>query len=87
MSYTLDLSDLIAQLRADILAEIQAGLAEREWAPWMRLDTAATYLDMSPERLRKLVARRAIPFSQEGPGCRVFFERSALDEWMRSQQM
>lgn len=54
-----------------------------EAAPeWLSIETAATYLDVSPERVRKLVARRALPHYQEGPGCRVFLHRSELDEWM-----
>jgi excisionase family DNA binding protein len=51
---------------------------------WMNVNTAARYLDVSTERVRKLVARREIPFTQEAPGCRVFFSRSDLDAWMRS---
>jgi excisionase family DNA binding protein len=49
----------------------------------MSIETAARYLDAPVERLRKLKERRAIPFSQEAPECRVHFSRSALDEWMR----
>jgi excisionase family DNA binding protein len=49
------------------------------WPEWMSVETAARYLDVSPERVRKLQSRREIPFHQEGPGCRVFFRRSDLD--------
>jgi len=49
----------------------------------MNVATCARYLDVSPERVRKLVATRRIPYSQEAPGCRVFFRRSELDEWMQ----
>jgi excisionase family DNA binding protein len=52
------------------------------WPEWMSIATAARYLDVEPERLRKLQARRSVPYYQEGPGCRVFFRRSELDEWM-----
>jgi len=49
---------------------------------FMSIDTAAKYLDVSPERLRKLQARRRIPYYQEGIGCRVLFRRTDLDQWM-----
>lgn len=52
------------------------------WPEWMSVETAARYLDASPERVRKLAARGELPFSQEAPGCRVFFRRSELDEAM-----
>jgi excisionase family DNA binding protein len=50
----------------------------------MNTSTAARYLDVSPERVRKLQARREIPFAQEAPGCRVSFSRRELDAWMRT---
>jgi excisionase family DNA binding protein len=67
-----------------IAAAIDGPTDDPVWPVWMNLKTAACYLDMSPERLRKLVARREIPFTQEAPGCRVFFSRSDLDAWMRA---
>jgi excisionase family DNA binding protein len=61
---------------------------EREpWPHWMSTETAAAYLDCSVERVRKLVARRQIPFAQEGHGCRLEFSRDDLDEWMRSRRV
>jgi excisionase family DNA binding protein len=53
-----------------------------QWPQWMSVETASRYLDVPPERLRKLKERREIPFHQEGVGCRVFFARRDLDEWM-----
>jgi excisionase family DNA binding protein len=50
----------------------------------MAIETAARYLDVSPQRLRKQVAHRQIPFHQEDKGCRVLFRRSELDDWMSS---
>lgn len=69
---------------ADLVEERVLGrLATAEAAAeWLSIETAARYLDVSPERVRKLVARRAIPHYQEGPGCRVFLRRRELDEWM-----
>ncbi|MBA2460729.1 MAG: helix-turn-helix domain-containing protein, partial [Actinobacteria bacterium] len=49
---------------------------------WLSVESAAVYLDVSPERVRKLVARRALPYYQDGIGCRVFLRRRELDEWM-----
>lgn len=54
------------------------------WPQWMGVETAARYLDVSPQRLRKLVAAGSVPYVQEGPGCRVFFGRAELDRWMRA---
>jgi len=39
---------------------------------------------MSEDRIRKLVARREIPYCQEAPGCRIFFSRADLDESLAS---
>lgn len=73
------LVELIASRVLAVLGECEDG---RRWPEWMSVETAAGYLDVSPERVRKLVARREIPFSQEAPGCRVFFRRADLDKWM-----
>jgi len=56
------------------------------WPEWMNIDTAARYLDCTPERVRKLVARREIPYHQEAPGCRIFFRRDELDTWMAASR-
>jgi excisionase family DNA binding protein len=70
------------------VAAIAAAVARNEhdegWPDWMGVETTARYLDVSPERVRKLIAARRIPYSQEAPGCRVFMRRSALDGWMES---
>ena len=57
------------------------------WPEHMGVETAGRYLDLSPEALRKLVLRRKVPFSQEGKGRRLSFERRALDAWMRDQRI
>jgi excisionase family DNA binding protein len=67
----------------EALAEREAG---RSWPEWMSVETAAAYLDVSPEGLRKLVARRQIPFSQEATGCRILFGRRDLDAWLAGQR-
>jgi excisionase family DNA binding protein len=66
--------------------ELEAGAASEPWPQWMSVTTASRYLDVSPERLRKLIARRQIPFVQEGRGCRVSLSRHDLDQCMRGQR-
>jgi excisionase family DNA binding protein len=74
------------QAALDAVAAALPAVPVEPWPEWMNVETAAAYLDSSVERLRKLVARRQIPFVQEGPGCRVFFRRSDLDAWMEKQR-
>ena len=52
---------------------------------WMTTADAAGYLGMTANALHKLTAARAIPFSQDGPGCRCWFRRSDLDRWRGSR--
>jgi excisionase family DNA binding protein len=59
----------------------------KPWPEYMGVERAAAYLDMTPEALRKLVQRRKIPFSQEGPGCRLSFARADLDEYARRHRI
>ncbi len=73
---------VIAERVAQILQTNQSARTDREWPEWMSVETAATYLDISEERVRKLKDRHGIPYYQDGPGCRIFFYRSELDEWM-----
>ncbi len=51
---------------------------------WLTTAEAAAYLGMSPNALHKLTAARALPFAQDGPGCRCYFKRSDLDRWRDS---
>jgi len=82
----LDLGGIVdglrAQLRAELRDAVRAEVEAAAWPEWMAIESAARYLDVAVERVRKLHARREIPFYQEGKGCRVFFRRSELDEWM-----
>lgn len=72
---------------AAIAAALPAPTGRDEWPAWMPVERAAEYLGCSCERLRKLAARRQIPFSQEAKGCRLEFCREELDEWMRSRRV
>ena len=53
---------------------------------WMTTVETADYLGMSANALHKLTAARAIPFSQDGPGCRCYFKRSDLDRWRETRE-
>lgn len=48
---------------------------------WLDSRTAAEYLGVHRDTLRKLAAERAIPVHQDGRGCKLFFRRADLDEW------
>ena len=48
---------------------------------WLDSEAAAAYLSLPRSTLHKLTAERAIPFAQEGPGCKLYFKRSELDGW------
>jgi excisionase family DNA binding protein len=48
---------------------------------WLDAAGAAAYLSLPKSTLHKLTAERAIPFAQDGPGCKVYFKRSDLDAW------
>jgi excisionase family DNA binding protein len=72
---------------ADLVAEKLGNRSEppTQWPQWMSIETAARYLDCPPERLHKLKQRHQIPHAQDGPGGRIWFEREALDQWMRKR--
>jgi excisionase family DNA binding protein len=89
MSVTLQLPEELVEaiaLRAADIAVERLRVELQAWPEWMGIVTAARYLDVSVERLRKLQARRQLPFHQKGRGCRVFFRRSELDEAMTELQ-
>jgi excisionase family DNA binding protein len=48
---------------------------------WLDAKQAAAYLSLPRSTLHKLTAEQAIPFEQEGAGCKLYFKRSALDAW------
>ena len=86
ISVPVEMVEAIVAVAAEHVLEELRDHSERDpWPEWMSVETAARYLDVSAERLRKLVARRGIPFVQEGPGCRIFFSCHDLDSWMQRQ--
>jgi excisionase family DNA binding protein len=77
------LETLRDEIRIAVLADLRADVLP-QWPEWLSISTAAVYLDMSEERVRKLQARGVLPYHQEGPGCRVFFKRTDLDATMEA---
>lgn len=75
----------------DALADLLAPKLEARLKPaqsvedgWLDAKRAAAYVGLSVNALHKLTAERAIPFEQEGPGCKMWFKRSELDGWRRT---
>ncbi len=50
---------------------------------WLDSRHAAQYLGLHRDTLRRLAAERALPSEQDGPGCKLYFRRSDLDDWRR----
>jgi excisionase family DNA binding protein len=81
------LIDQIAERVAERLAPAPAPSTASEPTgedEWLDSRHAATYLGVHRDTLRKLAAERAIPSEQEGPNCKLYFRRSALDSWRRT---
>jgi excisionase family DNA binding protein len=76
----------IAERAASIVLD-RLALQDREtrWPEWMDVRTAAEYLGCTPGRVRKLVERRQVPFSQVAPGCRIFLRGRDLDRWLEGR--
>jgi excisionase family DNA binding protein len=73
-------------LAADLAAALQPHM-EREQpvdGAWLTSREAAAYLGLTRAALHQLTAARAVPFEQDGPGCKLYFKRTELDEWRRA---
>jgi hypothetical protein len=82
----LALTEAVEALVAERIAEAVADL-ERDgerWPAYMDVPTAARYLGVAEERVRKLIARRAVAVVQEAPRHRVTLARDDLDALMRT---
>ena len=80
------LDDDALEALAERLAPRLAGKlvpAQRSEDGWLDAKQAAAYIGLSSHALHKLTAARAIPFEQDGPGCKTWFKRSELDAWRR----
>lgn len=74
---------LVEQVAAAVVARLENDSANRG-DEWFDSAQAAEYLGLHRDTLRRLAAARAIPTEQDGRGCKLFFRRSALDEWRQS---
>jgi excisionase family DNA binding protein len=79
--------ELIEALVDAVTDRVLERLAERETQgkgrqEWLSIASAATHMDVSQERVRKLIARGELPHYQEAPGCRVLLRRAEVDEAM-----
>ena len=77
------LVELVATRVLEVLGEREGGDGSPEF---LDVPAAAAFLGITVGRMRKLQARRALPYHQEGPGCRVLFARSDLEEFMAGQR-
>jgi hypothetical protein len=73
--------DLLADAIAVRVAEL---LPDRVEDRWLDSAEAADHLRLPLSQLRKLSAADLIPARQDTPGGRLYFLRSELDEWRRS---
>jgi excisionase family DNA binding protein len=80
--------DLLIDCLVDrVAAAVVARLANNGADPadeWFDSAQASEYLGLHRDTLRRLAAARAIPTEQDGRGCKLFFRRSALDDWRQS---
>jgi excisionase family DNA binding protein len=76
-------SSLVVTLDEDQIDELVRRIAAQLRAPeedrWMSAREAAAYLGIHVDTLRRAAAERRIPFTQDGPRCKLWFRRSDLD--------
>jgi excisionase family DNA binding protein len=72
------LADCVAAAIIDRLRPTTGGADD-----WLDSRHAAEYLGLHRDTLRRLAAARALPSEQDGPGCKLYFRRSDLDDWRR----
>ena len=79
-----ELITAIVERIADAVAARIAQASGDALPEWLDSRSAAEYLGLHPDTVRKLAAERAIPAEQDGPGCKLFFLRRDLDTWRRA---
>jgi excisionase family DNA binding protein len=74
-----------AALAAEFAAILRPHLQREEPAAsgWMASREAAAYLGLTLAALHRLTAARAVPFEQDAPGGKCWFNRADLDTWRR----
>jgi excisionase family DNA binding protein len=50
---------------------------------WLSTKEAAEYLGVTPNAMHKLTGKREIPFEQDGPGAKCWFQIADLDAYRR----
>jgi len=75
----------LADLVVDRLVE-RSDTSTQPADDWMDAREAAAYLGVHRDTLRKLAAERTVPVHQDGPGCKLYFNRDELDEWRRASK-
>jgi excisionase family DNA binding protein len=75
------LLETLASLVAVAVIEQLGRQSTNDSGEWLDSRSAAEYLGVHRDTLRKLAGERAIPVHQDGRGCKLFFRRSDLDEW------
>jgi excisionase family DNA binding protein len=82
------LDALLDQIADRVAARLAGSVPQHSSDPqddeWLDSRHAADYLGMHRDTLRRLAAERTIPSEQDGPNCKLYFRRSALDAWRRS---
>ncbi len=66
-------------------AELVGELSTRADDAWLDAKGAAEYLAVPLSAVHRLTSTRQIPFSQDVPGGKLYFKRSALDDWRTSR--
>jgi excisionase family DNA binding protein len=84
-----DLLDALAERLAEKIAGrvvelLRAQDAATPSQPWLDSAAAAEYLGIHRDTLRKLAAAGAIPNEQDGPTCKRYFSKDALNTWRAS---
>jgi excisionase family DNA binding protein len=83
-SLIIDAARSDASLAADLADALRPHLQyEQPAAGWMTSREAATYLALTLAALHRLTAARAVPFEQDAPGGKCWFNRADLDAWRR----
>lgn len=77
------IDDVVERVASAVVQQLTAG-RDQAIGEWLDSRTAADYLGVHRDTLRKLAAERTIPAHQDGPGCKLFFRRSDLDRWRQA---
>jgi excisionase family DNA binding protein len=77
------IEDVVERVASAVVQQLMAG-RDQQIGDWLDSRTAADYLGVHRDTLRKLAAERTIPAHQDGPGCKLFFKRSDLDRWRQA---